>query len=156
MEITARMIELAGEALRHVKRRVRDDGSEYVGKGDDAPEWVSDLCYEAHDGMMPDDHRYEMILDALYAVHASCNGADIAEVATEMADSHVSVYNADRSAWLASHISRYAYCDQAADEGLVDSSSVFDRLGAGWYLEAEEVCHLVAGALEERANEEEE
>jgi hypothetical protein len=74
---------------------------------DGAPEWFTELCHHAHGSMMPDDWRYEFIQDALHALQ---DGADEDGIDLDT----LYPYTADRLDWLASHLDRPGYCDEAA------------------------------------------
>ena len=145
---TATLETVAREAYDALEWRKRDDGSEYVARKDDAPEWVEGLCYAAHGDMLPDDWRYQCIRAALGHI---ADGADEDDGGPEFADSYVDVYTGSRLEWLASHLSRPGYCDEAQDEGLAgENADVVTLAGLGQYMEASEVYGLVADALRER------
>ena len=123
-----------------------DDGTEYVVLKNGAPQWMIDVCHAAHGDMMPDDWRYRMISDALdiLADRKDDDGYH------ESLDNDVSIYNSDRTAWLASHLDRAGYVDDAIDEyGWDKERGIFGALGIGEYKEREEVLYLIKAALEE-------
>ncbi|HUM44856.1 MAG TPA: hypothetical protein PKI14_18070, partial [Fervidobacterium sp.] len=57
--------ELAREALEWFETGTRDSGEKFVKTKDGRPEWLTDLIFTAHGDMMPDDHRYKFIEEAL-------------------------------------------------------------------------------------------
>lgn len=122
---------------------------------DGSPAWMTEVCHAAHGDMMPDDYRYEMIQDAALAIAEADEGDDLDERGHEFADSVPSVYHSARAAWLASHLTRFSYCDEAAEELDIDKMDMSDRIAAGWYREAEEVYGLVLQGLREQDGEEE-
>ena len=120
--------------------------------------WSQDLSKAAHcDGdMWPDDHRFDMIEDALDTIAATDPDDDLddGDISLEFATSAVSVSNPDRFAWLASHCMRAGYCDEALSEGLVtEDTDMTDRIAAGWYIEALEVFNQVLAFLTAKADE---
>jgi hypothetical protein len=135
---------LAQEASNAIGVRTRDDGTNYYAVDDDAPGWVQDVVYEAHGSMLPDDWRYAAIRSALSWI-AEGNSEDDDH---EWSDSEVDTYTSDRFQWLASHLGRQAYVDEATEE-LGASEGVAEAIGAGQYVEAREIIALVRRALQE-------
>lgn len=157
---TVSLSSLASEAHDYFETAKRADSEQYYLRvKDGAPEWLQDLCREAHhcgwagELMFPDDWRYEAIYAALG--HIADSGAetihDLEDQAHEFADSHVDVYNDDRAKWLGSHHYRSGYVDEARDEGLIaDDADLMAQLGVGQYEELSEVFHAVARFLSDR------
>jgi hypothetical protein len=111
---------------------------------------------EAHSGMFPDDWRYDAIHSALSDIHDSGydDEYDAMDGSGEFADGNVDAYNGERAAWLASHLSRAGYVDQARDDGLVaEDADIYDRIGVGQYAESEEVYASVVQSLQARLDE---
>lgn len=146
--------ELAGEAYGHFETRERGD-EKIIALKDGAPQWVRDLVRKAHGDFLPDDWRYASIRSALGAIHdADATDEDaLDDLSAEWADGNVDVYNAARTAWLASNLNRAAYCDDAAAEFGGDDRNVMDLIGLGQYMESSEVFASVAGSLRERLEE---
>jgi len=59
--------QLAKIGYKNMEWLTRDDGSRIVVKKDSAPDWLADMVYELHDGLLllPDDWTYEQIYNAL-------------------------------------------------------------------------------------------
>ncbi len=143
---------LAEEMGRAFERKKRNDDSEYVSLKDGSPEWMTNVCHEAHkDGslsaagfnaMMPDDWRYDFIEDA-------CDALSEAENADE-ADEHLHEYITyyDHNRWLASRNDRSGYCDEAREE-LGEAGDMDAQISQGLHYEQREVLGLVRAALEE-------
>lgn len=146
---------LADEAYRSMERRTRNDGTDYYTTTNGAADWVRDMIREAHDGMMPDDWRYDCIHSALS--HISDEGAEttdeLDDAGHEFADSHVDVYTAGRLKWLASNLNRLAYVDDAVDELGGEGLSTAERIGLGQYVESLEVFESVRQSLADRLDE---
>lgn len=147
--------ELARQMSEAFETRTREDGERFDALRDGSPEWMTDVCMDAHDSMLPDDWRYRMIRAA--AAWLAEDDADPDDPG-EFADDFVPIYNRERVAWLASHLDRAGYVDEAADEGLIDypsgPSRLMDLLGIGIYCEAAEVYRLLAESLEALASDE--
>lgn len=52
--------KLANEVLKMMTQGTRDNGETFKHLKDDAPDWMQDLCHEAHGRMLPDDHKYQI------------------------------------------------------------------------------------------------
>lgn len=107
---------------------------------DDAPEWVRQLAMDAHGDMMPDDHRYAFIVEALDALV----DADDPDEVTLASD----IYTHDLLKWLASNLQRPGYCDEAFEEYGDDFRDTVSLIGMGQLREKEEVLDSVRSSLE--------
>jgi hypothetical protein len=149
---TPKMIAAAGEAYKSFERTQRGDET-ITTLRDDAPSWVTDMVYEAHGNMLPDDWRYEWIREACAAITDAGEDSDLTEVGQEFADG-VDVYTGERLRWLASNLSRADYCDEAQAEGLAgDDAGVIELIGLGQYMERLEVFASVSEAIADHAEE---
>ena len=82
-----RLCHMAEEAYGWMERAERECGGSYVRRKSNAPEWVQDLCRQAHGDRFPDDWIYEQIYDCLAciadnecehdALMAAENGVDV-------------------------------------------------------------------------------
>jgi hypothetical protein len=143
---TQQQTQLVCEALSYLRR---DEERGIVLRVNDAPEWFADLCRTAHNGMMPDDWKYEFIQDALNAL----SDADEWDEVEPDVDS-LYPYTTDRLNWLASRLERTGYCDEAlADGWAVDSTA--NLIAVGLSIELREVFGIVRAFLQDRAEEEE-
>jgi hypothetical protein len=146
---TATLETVAREAYDALETRTRDDGTEYVARRDNAPEWVQDLCFAAHGDMLPDDWRYACIRAALGSIVD--DGYDEDDGAHTFADAHTDVYTGRLTEWLGSHLYRPGYCDDATEEyGEGIDGGIVATIARGQYAEALEVYGLVVDALRER------
>lgn len=146
--MTTTIHTLASEAYEHFTTKVRGEDTIVVLK-DDAPEWVGDLVREAHGAdFLPDDWRYAAIRSALGAIAGEATD-EIDDLGAEWADGHVDVYTHARLKWLASNLTRVAYCDEAREEyGEARDGGIVGIIGMGQYAECREVFGFVRGALE--------
>lgn len=151
MTETTTISTLAAEAAKWFETAERKEGETYLRRKDGAPEWVSEMVRKAHGSMLPDDWRYDFIVQALCALEA--DGED----ATLEAD----IYNHELQDWFGSHSDRVAFTDQALEDGLASAESgIMSIISMGQYLEKSEVLGIVRdflearlGALEEAAEE---
>ena len=143
--------ELATEALATFVRKKCANGEPYYhSTADDG--WITGMIYSAHSGMPPDDHKYDMIHSALYAI--AYDDADPDDM-FETADGMVGVYHNARSAWLSSRGERRDYVNEATREyGPIDDIS--DTIAQGWFMEAMEVCASVVKSLQDELDNREE
>lgn len=140
------ILKLAREmsaAFQAGPRDSTDTGRPIRVLGDGRPDWMQDVARAAHGGMPPDDFRYELIEEALDALIEADGDEDDARDALPEAP----CYNAERLRWLASHLERAGYCDEAAENYGADAGTIFDRIALGYRAEQEEVLSLVVRAL---------
>ena len=127
--------------------RTRDDGSVFWTTRDDAPEWVSDIVRDAHDGAFPCDWRYDKISDLAHELGQVSDPDDID--ATEWADRAADVYTGDLIRWL-SIAGAVDAVDMAADEWGMDTRGVLQSIMAGQCYMLHEIASGVLYALRER------
>lgn len=141
--------DFASELSAAFTRDKRHNGKEFVKLKDGSPEWMKEVCRLAHGEMMPDDWRYVMIEKAAdyLADSEEPDGCEFADQATE-------IYNTALLDWVASHLDRAGYVDEAVEE-LGYPGDLFKSLQYGQYRELEEVYGLVKDALEELVEEQE-
>ena len=145
--------ELASWYEARLMRDKREDGSEFWKFECDDPaedERCRALAFAAHgDGdMLPDDWRYAFIQEALTALSEADDPDDV--------DLEADIYTADLTRWLGSRASRYQWCDEAQEEGLLgEGASMVDRMQVGQYLEKREVLSLVRAHLESELEDQE-
>jgi cytosine/adenosine deaminase-related metal-dependent hydrolase len=127
----------------HFATRERDDGTTFVTLRDDAPTWLRDAVYDAHDGEMPNDWRYE-------TCQAICEMIDDGtEDTQEIADSLVDIYNGDRAAWIAGNLHRGNV--EIERDHLPEDVSVFHLIGLAQYQIITEMAEVLADAIEQNA-----
>lgn len=131
----------------------RDDGSKFFCIDDNLAgehkQEFSDLCMFAHDGMLPEDHRYEMIRDAVDLLIDHDLDLDLCY---DAADQDVPCYNSDLLDWLGSHLTRIDYVDQALSE--IGFDSLIPAVAYGYLEEFREVIGLVHEWLDRNVEEE--
>lgn len=120
-----------------------------------APAWMREAMHAVHADRFPDDWIYATAKAAAdYIAEAKYTDADDAHDQGMgcFADDNVDVYNAARSAWLASNLNNADYCDRAVSDGLVAADAdMFDRIGVGQYLASEEIYAGIIDAIQTEA-----
>lgn len=139
--------DLAQLMSRRFTRRTREDGTTYTTLTDAADEWMTDVVRDAHDGMLPDDWRFDAIAAA---VEFLADNEDAGDRVDEWADGMIDTDMRALVDWLGSHVSRWAYCDEARAEWGGSAEYLSEDVMRGQYLEALEVFGFVVRALEER------
>jgi hypothetical protein len=151
---TERTVEAVATEARKFLVRSPDKKSDTTSRNmlvptDDAPNWFTDLCRAAHDAgsIGPNDWRYEFIDDAL---------SDLEDGAEDVRDlDDVYPYTHDRLNWLASHLDRPSYCDEAAEEFGTKTDKVLDLIALGMAAEMREVFEAVKLFCAERVEADE-
>jgi hypothetical protein len=136
---------LAAEVRKFFVSKERGENDRIITLSDDRPEWVQELAMEAHGNMMPDDHRYAFIVEALDAL-VEADDPDEAEVEAD-------IYTHELTAWLASRADRYGYCDQFMEDTGSKFMGTVQLLSWGQYTEKAEVLALVRSSLESQIEE---
>ena len=142
--MSERTIEtLAAEVRGMFERRERNNGTPYWCRKDDAPEWVADMCHDAHDGMFPDDYKYQYIVEALDMIADGDDdegNIDSDSYASELAD------------WLGSSAYRVDYADDILNEygDGANGPNMLGILGLAQIAERVEVLGFVRTALQEQ------
>jgi hypothetical protein len=146
--MTVEQIALEARSWFEYRKR-RPDREEAWFHKDGAPAWITDLCRAAHDQggelMLPDDYRYEYVVDALDHL---AEGGDPSDYAPE-----ADIYYSELSAWFGSRVSRAGFVDEAARDWEPSEPDVYAQIAAGQVREKEEVFGLVLRFLEQRAEE---
>ncbi len=154
MKGTMTLSKLAEETRKHFKLdKHKADGHDYWKAKDGAPKWIKDLCQKAHDTggghlMLPDDFRYEFIVNALDALseHEDENDA--------LDSLEPDIYNSELHKWLSSHLERAGYVDEAVKEmGGHSDNGIDGDIALGQLHEKREVFFHVKKALEDRLEE---
>lgn len=131
---------LAADTRAHFVQKTRPDGTTFYSFDHEAsPAWLIDVVREIHGEMMPDDHKYRFVVEALDAL-AECDEPDEADVE---ADS----YTSELCAWLGSHGDRPSYCDEALEEFGGGFNGTTQLLAWGQYREKREVLDGIRSAL---------
>jgi hypothetical protein len=143
--------DLAKTALTYFERSTRNNGDKIWVTKDNRPDWLYDLIHEAHGDMLPDDYKYEFVVDALGTIEEYGDEDDY----FEGIDASVDVYTSALTKWLASHIERTYYLNEAIKEYSGEKDTSVDFLMVAQFKEREEVFYSVLQSLKEQLEEEE-
>lgn len=114
---------------------VRDDGSKYWRLTAEAKQSVDDLTFflhELHGDELPNDWRYETIINILDAIIEDNGNTYRGDLAFGIADNLTDTYNSDLLKWYADCLNRLKYPEIARDQGLIrDGLNVIAQLTIG-------------------------
>lgn len=115
------------------EEKFRDDGSSFWACTDQVGDDLQDFIRGLHDDELPNNWRYQTLVQVLDAVVERSSYSDEWEdAAGEVADQLTSAWTCELAAWIAENGSRASYCDEEVEEGLLSAeSSLFERLEAG-------------------------
>ena len=131
----------AGTLRAAFTQNTRDDGSTYWCFTEQARQSVDDLTSfvrELHDDEMPNDWRYETIVDIctylMDLIEPIDEQSDVSDIAFSAADSITSIYTSELCEWLSDNTGRQSYIDDAQEEGLIAAEAdTFKRLQIGQF-----------------------
>ena len=142
--------ELATYALRFLESKVRP------ARGDDPetrfytltkryPTWVYDMVHTAHEDMMPNDYKYQYVVDTLDALSEGQDPDD------GLSDIEADVYNYDLLRWLQSQGERVGFVDEVVSElGHHPDMGMMGDIMMGQVQEKQQVWQSVVSSLRER------
>lgn len=115
----------AREGYGAMESRTRSDGTRYVAFRDDAPDWVRDAVYAAHnvtgDPVLPDDWTFYVVREAFgFIADIAQIDEDADEAGHEFADS-VDVYSSALRRWAQDYPLADYFAEEAATDGLAVS-----------------------------------
>lgn len=142
---TGSLKEIADFALTFMEIGERSDHEQFWKHKDNAPEWLTDMIRRAHDGMLPDDYKYDYVVKSLSWI-AEGNDPESPELEPEYSYS-------DMAAWLGSSSERFGFVDEAVQEW-GHGESITDDIGRGQLHEMEQVYWSVLNSLRKFAEEE--
>ena len=153
-------------------RDKRHDGATFYKLRDEGQRWcsrswlTSDTMRDVHEAVdgpsprLPDDWIYEQASAVASALnertryHSIASADDARDATSEIADSLVDVYNADRLRWLASHLANSSLVDEACNElGIGADVDTLARIGAGQQMAIERIASALIEACEAEAND---
>ena len=146
---------LASQFYEAMERKLRKDGDEdsaFYSLKRGSPEWMTDALREAHDSgnVFPNDWVYATA-NGILGNMADREPADWEDAVSEWADSEVDVYNAARTAWLASNLQFGGIVDEAVEEMGHSDQGIFGDIGIGQYRLAERIAYALIQAVTAQA-----
>lgn len=129
----------------------RDDGSDYIRKASDSPDWVRELIRTCHDGEWPNDARYRLIRDAAVSISEQqfSDADDAKDAIPDLSVDLLPIYTTEILQWFAGNTTRLADCDAVLETYGNVPESTYALLSAGYQLAAEAVLGLIVDSLEE-------
>jgi len=138
-EITTEQ-ELAAEASSCFETAKRtQSGKTFYKTKDDTPQWVEDMIRDAHGDMLPDDHKYEFVVEALDHISERDN-PDEPELEPD-------IYYHELKDWLSSSNERSVYVDEAVADFGHSKDGIDGDIAMGNLREKEEVYWAVLQAV---------
>jgi hypothetical protein len=140
----------------HFEKRGRENGEAFITLKEDAPGWLRDAVYEAHDGALPNDWVYAECFAACEAIDEGSITVS-PEIDDDMEDVHgyvdarVDIYTKDRFRWAADMCltELFANAEERATELCSDAMPMADRLGAVQYAAIERITEAMLEAVRE-------
>lgn len=135
--------------LEQFETKRRDSGESFKALKDSAPDWMTDVCRDAHGRKLPDDFVFEVIVDSLNAL------VDYDDTQEANDSLEADFGNADLLAWVSSNLSRASYVNDAVQEfGMSESDfDLFKALQMGQLAEKQEIFGEVLDSLTEKLDE---
>jgi len=134
--VTTTTAHTAKSLLAWFNDQTRDGGKRFYSLRSGCPDDVSQLVQDCHDGELPNDWRYDVIVSILHDLDGTQfdENAPMIDNASDIADGQVEVFNSDLATWLADQPARSDYIDQAREEfgGLEDC--IWSQIKAGQYV----------------------
>lgn len=104
---------------------------------EDKTEDLDNLIRDAHNGMLPDDYKYQFIFEALQAI---AENEDLDDICLEP-----DCYNRDLLKWVSSNLTRASYVDEAVEE--IGYKDLYNAIAIGQIKEKDEILYSVRGSL---------
>jgi hypothetical protein len=149
------MSTIAEFVRSHYQWSQRDDGTRYwasktqgIDTDEGLPGLLARFAMECHNGQMPNDERYQMMIDVLDIIAELPKDYDMKDSSDllQQLDGIVPVMNYALIEWLGSHLYRIAYVDDYMSDFGADN--VMDAIRGGYYQELEEVWFEVVRFLD--------
>jgi hypothetical protein len=127
----------------------RTNGETFYRLKDGSPKWMTDAVWAAHNrgDMLPDDTRYAMIAEVA-DVLANTDPDNWSDTHEDL-DGLVDPYNGALLKWVASHLSRAVYVDEAISE-YGWPGDLFKALAQGQYVEYTEIAASLVASLSDQ------
>lgn len=113
----------------------RDDGSRFwrlTAEARQSVDGLTSFVCKLYDDELPDDWRYETIVNILDAIVEDNGNTDRGDLVSGIANNLTDLYNSDLLKWYADHPGRLNYVEVARDEGLIcDGLDVIGQLTIG-------------------------
>lgn len=144
--------EFAAEIRKHFSIKTRDNGKRFYVLNEDAKEAYEDLVREVHHSskILPDDYRYEFLVDALDLISEASDSDDL-----DCPNIEGDTYYTNLFDWLKESYDGPGYCDEAVAEGF-EFKDTITLITIGQIKEREEVYFTALQWLRDNLPEEDE
>ena len=128
---------LATKCQDYLQRKTRENGEIFVHTIESAPEWFSDMVYDCHDGLMPNDWSYFAIESAIDDLAGGCE------------------YASPDTSRSRSWFYEFAYSEDFCDEQvtMTHNETIGQVIEKGMWAHFDQVFYQVQTALEEQIEE---
>lgn len=113
---------------------------------------LRDIVKEFHGThILPDDYRFEVMSQIIKELEFNYLDAELGEISDrrdEIINDIVDIYTAELTEWLASHLERVEYCNNAKVDNLPPDADMSAIMGMGQYLEIDEILSNLLEILE--------
>ena len=137
----------AKEFLDWFEVKERDNGDKFLTLKDGRPEELQEAVHLAHDGMLPDDYKYDYFVESLEKI---LDYDDMDDIESEI---EADCYNSDLLKWLSSNLSRAKYVEEYVQEFGIEAKDfdLYRIISGGQYLERSRVFNAVRRFIEKVA-----
>lgn len=133
--------KLAKQALQFF---IRENNTWHMKE--DRPDWVYEMVKIAHGNYLPDDFKYEFIVETLFTLSENTE----MEIDDLLDQIEGDIYNSDLLKWVSSNLERADYINEAQESfSLKQDTDFYDRIRCGQILEKQEVSQMIFHHLEE-------
>lgn len=139
---------LAEEMHEAMTQDTRADGSKFWHLKDGSPQWMTDAAHQAHGDFLPDDYRYEFIVEALSAFVETDDDANVDDMREAIDNIEADIYTFDLLKWLASNLQRPGMVDEAVSEMGHSDMGIVGDIMLGQMAEKHETAYQLLTALE--------
>ena len=123
------------------------DGTQFYKLKDTAHN-LAEFVYELHDSELPNDWRYDMIVSICEKLE-DYNELD-SDVAHEIADSLIDIYNHDLFVWYSEQSDRINYMQEGLDQGIITpTSAAISQLATGQFICIRRMVDIIIEKLNE-------
>jgi len=117
---------------------------------EDAPSELLEVVRMAHGDMLPDNYKYEFIVEALEAIADYCG--DEEDIEDLVLDFEPDAYTSELLDWLGSNLERQYYVDEAVSQ-LGHGEGIMEDIAMGQVEEKREVFYTVLNCLRDKEDE---
>lgn len=145
----AQISDIAHDIRNSLDYAYRQNGEGYIKFEDNAPDWMRDICFKAHDSMWPSDDTYQMfskVIESLALTRQTGNDTEDLDNARLDISCDI-IYTNDILDWLKARQNRLFLADQILkDNGLDD---IIQAIQMAWVEEKDHMFEMTLNAIRE-------